>query len=117
MLDMNNSLKRKLAQLDLLEALPSGETGVRVTLQYTPRLAESSRADRRAFLDRRLSQIARRLGAAGCRVEIETLSVSAQTVEAVIPIDQYDAIEDQMKDEHIRLDVLMDRWRFRQNDR
>ncbi len=106
---MKDSLKRKLSQLDLLEALPSGETGVRVTLQHTPRLTESSRADRRAFLDRRLSQIAKRLAATGCRVEIESLSVSGQTVEAVIPIDQYDEIEDQMKDEQIRLDVLMDR--------
>jgi hypothetical protein len=109
MLAMDNALKRKLAQLDLLESLPSGETGVRVTLQHTPRLTESSRAGRRAFLDRRFSQIGKSLSTVGCRVEIETVSVSSQTVEAVIPIDQFSPIEDRLKDEHIRLDVLMDR--------
>lgn len=106
---MDNSLKRKLVQLDLLEVLPSGENGVRVTLQHTPRLAEPSRADRRAFLDRRFKQLAARLAADRCRVDVDTVSVSAQTVEAVIPVDRYDAIEDRMKADDIRLDVLMDR--------
>lgn len=106
---MEKSLKRKLEQLELIETLPTGDAGVRVTLQYQPRLSQKRRSDRKAFLDQQFNKIANHLQGAGCQVELNTLTVSSQTVEAVIPIEQYDAIEAEMNDENVRLDVVVDR--------
>ena len=106
---MDTNQSRKLRQLELLEALPSGVQGVRVSIQYLPRMSKGSRSERRALLEGRFRQIAGGLIGDGGMIEFDTLSVSGQCLEAVVPINHYDQIEHRLREKNIRIDVLIDR--------
>jgi hypothetical protein len=86
-----------------------GRQGVHVSLQYQPRLSEGSRAERRDVLKQRFEEVRRRLPANDITINMESLSVSAQMVEAVLDFNQYDSLVERLKESHIRVDPLIDR--------
>lgn len=104
---MDKHLLEKLASLDALETLERGIRGVRVSLQTQGPLPAGSRAERRACLHQKFTQLAETLKEA--RVDLDTISVSAQTVEAVLPVDQYDDMKQSLEDEGIRVDPVVER--------
>ena len=103
---MDKHLLEKLANLDAFEKLERGIRGVRVSLQTQGPLPAGTRAERRARLHEKFSQLAETLK--GARVELDTVSVSAQTVEAVLPVDQYDDLKQSLESEGIRVDPVID---------
>lgn len=99
----------KLAKIGAIERLNTGDNAVRVSLQYEPRLRNPSRSDRRETLKSEFEQIAQSIDARGAEVNLESLSVSGQTVEALIPVDSFDAIAEELSSKNVRVDLLIGR--------
>jgi len=99
----------KLTQLGELVDLGSGRKGVRVSLQYQPRLTQRERDARRDLLRHEFASVAADLQPRGAVVDLDSLSLSAQTIEAVLPLDRIDELERELGDRDVRVDLLIDR--------
>ncbi|NLD69777.1 MAG: hypothetical protein GX644_13315 [Limnobacter sp.] len=99
----------KLRRLGLVERLPDGAEAVRLTVQCRRPVAGQSRERwRDALLDWQ-RDIGRRLADhGGCLVQ-DSLSVSGQTVEAIVPVDELPAVCNAMAGCDARVDLLMPR--------
>lgn len=106
---MDKHLLEQIANLDAFEPLDRGGRGIRVSLQTPEALPPGTRAERRACLQERFSELANALGPQGARVELDTLSVSAQSVEAVLPVDHYDDLKHNLEHDGIRVDPVIER--------
>jgi len=106
---MDEHTIKKLRNLGALSRLPTGEEGVRVSLQYKPRLEEPSRSVRRDILHREFQKIASEGVPEGSSVDLESLSVSGQTVEAVLPVQHYDRLVNDLEQREVRVDTIFDR--------
>jgi hypothetical protein len=100
---------QKLRNLGAISRLSTGEEGVRVSLQYKRRLEDPSRAVRRDILNKEFQKIASECAAEGTDVDLGSLSVSGQTVEAVLPVQHYDRLVNDFERREIRVDDLVDR--------
>jgi len=100
---------RKLEKLGALVTLHTGAQGVRVSLQYTPGLAEHSRSARRDTLRTEFERVAQSIASQGAEVDLDSISVSGQTVDACLPIDQYEELISKLHEQQIRVDLLVDR--------
>lgn len=103
---MDIKLLNKLRQLGAIEHTDAGADGVRVSLQYRSRLTDSSRARRRDILKNEFERIAHDLVSEGVKVDLESMSISGQTVEAVLPVDKYDHLTDELNKQNVRVDPL-----------
>lgn len=101
-------LRQKLRDLGLLRQLAEGGSGVRVSLQIADSLPALPRAKRREWLAGRFDAVAK-LRSGEVELDLDSISPSAQTVEALIPLAQYDEIEAELKRHGIRVDPLLDR--------
>lgn len=106
---MDAILLQKLEEQGELKTLTTGLTGVPVSLQYEQRLTSGSFAERRAFLSTEFKKLSETLIPDGVEVHLGSISVLAQTVEALVPVAQYDSIEQKLKNQHIRVDPLITR--------
>src|SRR5438128_905743 len=106
-LDMDAHLLDRVIKQGDIERLHTGATGVRVSLQYEPKLATPSFPDRKMELKREFERIAQTLNEKGAEVDLNSISVSGQTVEAVLPVDQLDEIESDLSDKSVRVDLLV----------
>ena len=104
-----NPLFKKLEKLGALGTLHSGTKGVYVSLQYKPSLTELSRSARRDALRAEFEKVARAIEPQGAEVDLDSISVSGQTVEALLPIDHYEELESRLNRQNIRVDPLIDR--------
>ena len=80
-----------------------------MSLHNRDRLAGRSRADRRAFLKQWAARVIVRMARRGVVARSETLSVSGQTLEALVPISAYDDVAEELALLGVRLDILEDR--------
>lgn len=103
---MDLKLLKKLRELGAIEHLEAGADGVRVSLQYRSRLTEPSRDRRRDILISEFKRIAHDLITEGAKVDLNSISVSGQTVEAVLPLDKYDQLTDELSKQDVRVDPL-----------
>lgn len=101
-------LIKKLEKLNALTDLGAGRKGVRVSLQFQGQLSERSREKRRDRLHEEFSRIARTIASQGAAVDLESLSVLGQTVEAVLPLDTVEATEKSLQSQHVRVDPLIE---------
>lgn len=99
----------KLYKLGAIKQLGTGTDGIRVSLQYEPRITEPSRSERRSILHDEFQRVAESINKKGAEVDLNSISVSGQTVEAVLPISEYDEILDDLSTRGIRMDLLYDR--------
>lgn len=106
---MNQHLVEKVIKQGGLERLHTGANGVRVSLQYEPRLLTPSFPDRKLELKREFERIAQSLNQRGAELDLDSISVSGQTVEALLPIDQLAEIEEDLSDRNIRVDLVIKR--------
>ena len=106
---MDAKLIQHLQNQEQLASLPSGEKGVRVTLQYQPRLNQPTLAARRSDLRDRFAHVAAEFKPAGVCVDLDAISITGQTVNAIVPLDKFDAIEQSLNERSMRVDVSMDR--------
>jgi len=106
---MDELARRKLIDRGLAATTPEGLPAVRVSLQYRPRLTDRSRTKRRQLLTDAFGRVASWLEPLGAAVDLSSLSVSSQTVEALLPFERYDDLSDQLERQQIRIDQLYDR--------
>jgi S-methylmethionine-dependent homocysteine/selenocysteine methylase len=106
---MDPHVLQKLEKLDALVPLRAGTKGVRVSLQYKPSLTELSRSSRRNALRAKFEQVAHSIEPQGAEVDLDSISVSAQTIEALLPIDYYEELISNLNKQDIRVDLLIDR--------
>jgi hypothetical protein len=106
---VNPGTLKKMERLGTLRDLGGGRVGVPVSLQYEARLEEPSRTTRRDVLRRRFEQIEQQLARVGAKVDLGSISVSGQTVDAVLPADSIETIESALRAQHVRVDPLIDR--------
>ncbi len=98
----------KLYKRGAVDRLSNGKDGIRVSLQYKSKLSTPSRSYRRTLLQETFENIAKVILSEGAEIDLNSLSVSGQTVEAVLPVDKYDNITDKLKAQDIRVDLLTD---------
>lgn len=106
---MNQQLRAKLAKAGLIEKLDSGLEAVPVSLFFAPRIVEKSRPLRRAKLASKFEEIAQRFGSRSVKVDLDSLSLSGQTIEALISVDQFDEVVAQLESDQVRTDILVPR--------
>jgi hypothetical protein len=103
---MNSKVLEKLYKLGAVDKLANGQEGVRVSLMCNSTLPRTSRSARRNILQQRFGDVANDILPDGAEIDLNSLSVSGQTVEAVLPIDNYDRIAEKLKQQDIRVDLL-----------
>ena len=101
---MDPKIVDKLRRDQSLRELPDGREGVDVTLQFVGSVPADSRPERKTWLTKRFSNVKERYDA---RVNLkpESLSVSGQSIDATVPVEEFDEIRDQLSQEGVRLNV------------
>ena len=103
---MDATLLERLYKLGAIERMANGQDGVRVSLMWDSTLSEPSRPARRDLLRQKFECVANEILPDGAEVDLNSISVSGQTVEALLPIDNYDQITDKLKQQSIRVAPL-----------
>jgi DNA-directed RNA polymerase beta subunit len=104
---MDEKTLSKLERGGAVAVLPSGRKAVHVSIQFTRRLDESSRLARRHILERAFEGIVELVESIGGQVVDDSLSVSAQTIEAMIPTEVYDDALTTLESVGVRVDPVI----------
>jgi hypothetical protein len=100
----------KLRERGLLEAGNGAGAGcVRLSVQYAQRLAGKTRAERREVLGCWAEEVGRTLARHGGEVVPDSLSIAGQTVEAVVPVEEYPRVEAELAGRGERADLVVPR--------
>jgi len=79
-----------------------------VSLQYQPRMKTRSRRERRKELLEKFDQAAQAVDLDGDNIDLDSLSVSGQTIEAFLPLNQIEELVIKFSQQQIRIDPLID---------
>jgi hypothetical protein len=79
---------------------------VRVTLQTFAPLPPLSRPQRKRLLQERFQDLAEEFRTTGLTVDLDAVSVSGQTAEAVIPADRFEELVRNLGKKEVRVDRL-----------
>src|SRR4029450_3866892 len=85
----------KLRRDQSLRELPDGREGIDVTLQFVGSVPAESRPERKDWLKKRFSK-ANELFDAPLDLKPESLSVSGQSIDATVPVDDFDDIREKL---------------------
>ncbi|MCF1487912.1 hypothetical protein LZ838_11140 [Pseudomonas sp. AA27] len=99
----------KLRQLGLTEHTSGGAEAVRVTAQCRQVGKVLTREDLRSRLVDWQRQLEQRLAIHGAELIEGSLSVSGQTVEAVVPILELSQVMAEMSEQDVRIDIVKPR--------
>jgi hypothetical protein len=99
----------RLKENGAIVRLPSGDAGVRVSLRVDESLVALTRQQRTHLLEERFGDISRRLSPQGGEVLLDTLAVSGQVCEGVLPLPNYERIVADLGEQHVRVQPLLDR--------
>jgi len=103
--DAHGDRRHKELRSALVE-LKSGDSGVHVSLQYEQTLKGGSRTERRQLLVDQFGQLAFAVGIE--EIDFESISVSAQTIEAAIPLENYDNLITALGELGFRVDPVIE---------
>jgi len=106
---MDSDLLRRLGEAGALSSLGEGVSGVKVSLQYQPKLKVASRKERREELHDCFAHVAEQIAPTGAAVDLESISVLGQTVEAVLPVEEYEQIVAELEILEVRVDPVISR--------
>jgi hypothetical protein len=95
----------KLRRDNALKSLADGREAVPITLQFKGDLSKMSRADRKKWLRKRAEELYSNDQGRGLCLDLETVSPSAQTVEALCPVDYLDDITKKAQLNDDRVDI------------
>jgi hypothetical protein len=102
---MNAGLDKKFY---LARVQKAGRDGVMVSLQYQPRMTTRSRLERRKELIEKFNQAVQAVDLDDGSIDLESLSVSGQTIEAFLPLNQIEELVLVFSQQQIRIDPLVD---------
>jgi hypothetical protein len=99
---MDAKVVDKLRRDQSLHELPDGREGIDVTLQFVGSVPAESRPERKDWLKKCFSNVKERLDS---RLDLkpESLSVSGQSIDAVVPVEEFDDIREKLSQEGVRL--------------
>ena len=83
-----------------------GTPGVQVSLQFQTRLSDRDRNRRRQTLSKFFDEVAHDIRSLGAVIDLQSVSVSGQTVTAVFPVKKFTDIEFRLRDRLIRVDPI-----------
>lgn len=99
----------RLRRLGLTEKTSSGAEGVRISAQHQRTIAGETRPDRRKALQTWADDLNEKVAHHGGEVVPDSLSVAGQTVEAIVPIDTFEAVQSDLTNEGVRIDLVVPR--------
>jgi hypothetical protein len=102
---MDPKLIDKLRKKQALRMLPDGREAVDITVQYTGDMPALPRAERRSWLRDHFDAVREQVKSCHLVLDPESLSVSAQTVQAVVPVSELDRVEQELADGRHRIDL------------
>lgn len=94
----------RLRRDEALKTLPDGTVAVPVTLQYQGPVPALPRAERKQWLRERFSRLYGHLP-----LDLESVSPSGQTVEALCPVELFPQICEQINANSDRIDIVQTR--------
>jgi hypothetical protein len=94
----------KLRRDQSLHELPDGRQGVCVTLQFVGAVPRVARAERKDWLERQFVSVQFALQH-HLELKPDSLSVSGQSIDAVVPVDELDEIRDRLSREDVRVEL------------
>jgi hypothetical protein len=103
---MGDKELQRLRDQQAIVKLPDGREGVSVMLQYRGDTPALDRAGRKKWLQQQFDRVGATLGQSQILLKLETVSPSAQTVEAVCPVEQFSKAQDLAKASGLRIDVM-----------
>jgi hypothetical protein len=103
---MDLSRIEKLRQRGLTELGPTGTECVRVSIQQRLSAEGLSRSELKERIARWAEGLQDKLASAGGAVLADSMSIAAQTVEALIPIDEVESSADALTKEGARVDLV-----------
>lgn len=103
--DVDQKVLDRLRQAQALHELPDGREGIDVTLQFVGKVPQVGRAERKEWLASRFSSANNHLSEA-VALEPQSLSTSAQSIQAVVPVTAFDSIRQQLSADEIRVEVV-----------
>ncbi len=98
---MDDPVIRKLRRNNALHTLPDGSEAVPVTLQYQGPMPALPRNERKRWLGERFSRLYGEL-----RLDLDSVSPSGQTVQALCPVQRLPEIREQTKANEDRVDIV-----------
>ena len=104
---MDEQLLRKLTNLGATQQR-NGRQALRASV-HLPERIEATRAERREQLTTHFAKLGNLLNDFGGEVDLGSLSVSGQSVEAIVPVDVYDEVERAVRNAGCTIRVDFDR--------
>lgn len=101
---MDDPAIAKLRRDEGLQTLPDGSEAVPVTLQYQGAMPALSRSERKQWLRERFARLYGEL-----RLDLESVSPSGQTVEALCPVARLREIREKIEANEDRVDIVQTR--------
>lgn len=101
---MDDPAVAKLRRDEALRTLPDGSEAVPVTLQYQGSIPALPRNERKRWLRERFARLYGELN-----LDLETVSPSGQSVEALCPVARFREIREQIKANKDRIDIIRTR--------
>ncbi len=95
----------KLRRAHAVRRLPDGREGVSVTIQYRGEMPAVPRTARREWLEHEIARVVRSVECEGAVVVPESVSVSGQTMEAIVPAGELENLESRLAAANCRMDV------------
>jgi len=106
---MDEATLHRLQRQGAIVRLPTGNAGVRVSLRYLRSMVDRPRAERKELLASKLRELADAVGHQGGAIDEQTVSVSGQVCEAVLPLDGYEALKADVEAKDFEVQPLFDR--------
>ncbi len=103
---MDDSSYKTFADRGLVVPDSFGKDAVRVYLQYLPDVPGDSRDARGKALRNRFEQVARKRAHTGVELHPDSLSVSGQVIEALVPVERYEQATRELEDDDVRVDLV-----------
>ena|SRR5689334_25207730 len=103
---MDSAQRERLAARGLVVRDDAGQDAVRISLEYLPAVDGPSRAHRGEALRSTFERVAATPKAAGLKLDPESLSINGQLIEGVVPLDRYEAVARDLRDDDMRVQLV-----------
>ncbi len=104
--DVMDSVKiQKFRRAQALQRLSDGRDGVEVTIQFQGEVPGVARPDRRLWIEGKIASVVDRVAKHNALIKPDSVSVSGQTVEAVIPVSELETVQKALSEENCRVDI------------
>lgn len=102
---MEDKLIERLRRKQVLRILPDGREGVDVTVQFLGEVPSVTRPERKAWLRDHFTRVCEDVRCGKLVLKPDSVSVSAQTVQAVVPVNELETVRRELAEGQHRVDI------------